>query len=175
VLAALAVPALVLGWLTRLANLPARVDEVGDGLFATLLLVVVAAMVRSLLTARRATVDTLLRATTVYLLLGTAFAMVYGIFSREDPGTFGAAAGVFSGPDGTMNLTDLLFFSFTTLTTLGYGDITPASPVVRMVACLQAVMGPLYLAVVVARLVALYSRERPQDDDAAGRGRSEGG
>ncbi len=48
------------------------------------------------------------------------------------------------------------YYSFVTMTTLGYGDIVPASPVARMCAVLQAVLGQLYLAVLVARLVGLH-------------------
>ena len=49
-----------------------------------------------------------------------------------------------------------LYFSFVTLTTLGYGDITPTSPAARMLAVVEAIMGQLYIAVLVARLVGAY-------------------
>jgi len=49
----------------------------------------------------------------------------------------------------------LLYYSFVTMTTLGYGDITPASGIARMLASLQAFAGQLYIAVLVARLVGL--------------------
>ena len=123
-------------------------------------------MMRKLFTAPRVTLNTLLRAMSVYLLLATAFAAVYGIIAREHPDAFRAAEGVFSGPAGTMNWADVLYFSFATLTTLGYGDITPTAPVARMVVSFEAVIGPLYLAIVVARLVALFSMERRDKDHA---------
>ncbi len=52
--------------------------------------------------------------------------------------------------------TDFLYFSFATLTTLGYGDISPDAPFVRIWAVMEAVTGVLYIAILVARLVSLY-------------------
>jgi voltage-gated potassium channel Kch len=51
-----------------------------------------------------------------------------------------------------------LYFSFVTLTTLGYGDIVPATPLARMLTVLEAATGVLYIAITVARLVAAYQR-----------------
>ena len=59
-----------------------------------------------------------------------------------------------------------MYFSFTTLTTLGYGDITPSNTVARIWATLEAVTGTLYLTILVARLVAIYSREHAVRTDA---------
>jgi hypothetical protein len=53
-----------------------------------------------------------------------------------------------------------VYFSFMTLTSVGYGDIAPAAPAARALAMLEAVFGQLYLAVLIARLVSLYERER---------------
>jgi hypothetical protein len=52
--------------------------------------------------------------------------------------------------------TAVLYFSFATLTTLGYGDIVPTSPISRMLASIEAITGQLYLAVLVARLVGMH-------------------
>lgn len=51
-----------------------------------------------------------------------------------------------------------LYFSFVTLTTLGYGDIVPATPLARILAVLEAATGVLYIAITVARLIAAYQR-----------------
>ena len=50
----------------------------------------------------------------------------------------------------------LLYFSFTTLTTLGYGDIAPLSPIARIWTVFEAIFGTLFLAILIARLVGLY-------------------
>ena len=84
-----------------------------------------------------------------YLLLGLSWANAYAILSRHHPGAFSSAI---ASPSTTTAWT---YFSFMTLTTVGYGDIVPASPVARMLAMGEAVSGQLYLAVLLARLVAL--------------------
>ncbi len=56
------------------------------------------------------------------------------------------------------NRSALLYFSFTTLTTTGYGDITAVNPVVRMWSIFEATIGTMYNATVIARLVSLYGR-----------------
>lgn len=60
------------------------------------------------------------------------------------------------GADYVGRLMQMRYFSFETLTTLGYGDIVPRSPVARMLATLEAVMGQIYLTVLIARLVGLH-------------------
>ena len=95
--------------------------------------------------------DMLCGAIAVYLLLGVAWALAFSALERLVPGTF-----VLTNTGAQIDWTELLYFSFTTLTTLGYGDITPASAVARVWASLEAVTGVLYLAVLVARLVSLY-------------------
>jgi uncharacterized membrane protein len=57
----------------------------------------------------------------------------------------------------TTDWSDFIFYSFTTLTTLGYGDITPVSPAARSFAVLEAITGVFYAAVLVARLVGLLT------------------
>ena len=56
------------------------------------------------------------------------------------------------------------YFSFVTLTTVGYGDITPVHPVARMLAVGEALVGQLYPAILIGRLVSLQISSRPQDD-----------
>jgi hypothetical protein len=88
----------------------------------------------------------------VYLLAGIAFG---GIFAALEALAPGALAGA-----GSIDLDEAVYFSFVTLATLGYGDIAPVSSATRALAVLEAVFGQLYLAVLIARLVSLYARER---------------
>lgn len=85
----------------------------------------------------------------VYLLFGVAWAHAYQIANTVQPGSFSSAAGQLS------NVGDWSYYSFVTLTTLGYGDITPLSAVARSLAVGEALAGQLYLAVLIARLVAM--------------------
>lgn len=90
--------------------------------------------------------DKLYGAISVYLLVGLAWAAAYALLQAVAPGSFTSAS----------DKPDLIFFSFVTLTTLGYGDITPVTGPARSLALLEAVTGVLYLAVLVARLVSAY-------------------
>jgi hypothetical protein len=95
-------------------------------------------------------------ALSTYLLVGFAFGGIFAMTNSLAPGSIGGAV---SGAEGT-SLGDSVYFSFATLATLGYGDVLPVSQAARALAVLEAVIGQLYLAVLVARLVSLYSREQ---------------
>jgi hypothetical protein len=111
---------------------------------------------------RRATFNTVCASLCIYLLLGLVWAMAYSVVDVLDPNAFTwTVAGtrphsLFQVGSGN---SAVLYFSFATLTTLGYGDIVPTSPISRMLASVEAIMGQLYLAVLVARLVGLHIAE----------------
>lgn len=88
-----------------------------------------------------------------YLLAGIFVGLFYWVLEQVRPGTF-AVAGDFSRMSG-------IYFSFVTLATLGYGDIVPRTDVARGLAIVEGVGGQLFLAVLVARLVSLYTGARP--------------
>jgi voltage-gated potassium channel len=88
----------------------------------------------------------------LYLLLGMLWFSLYNMLEAIHPGSFVQSSTPASSlPRGTM-----IYLSLATLTTLGYGDIVPMTPIARMVAALEAVAGVLYIAITVARLVAGY-------------------
>ena len=93
----------------------------------------------------------------VYLNLALIFASVYRLIWELNPAAFShsLAPGTRPGDFGT-----LLYFSLTTLTTTGYGDISPIDPFARSAANLEAVVGQFYLAITIARLVALEIADR---------------
>jgi hypothetical protein len=88
----------------------------------------------------------------VYLLLGLTCAFGYSLIELLEPGSFQLPPAV--AADGA-RMGDFVYFSFVTLTSLGYGDVQPASSSARTLAILEALAGQLYLAILVARLVAL--------------------
>lgn len=112
--------------------------------------------------ARRVTTDTILGACSVYLLLGLLFAQVFLLLEQVDPGSFSELA---SGPGGAADVEAhrgaLTYFSFVTLTTLGYGDVAPVRVPARSLSVLEAALGQLYVAIVIARLVAVQIAGRP--------------
>jgi len=88
----------------------------------------------------------------IYLMLGVTWAYFYGIIQYFYPGSFAPAG-------APLNQLDLLYFSFTVLTTVGFGDIVPVHPVARGLTTLEQVIGVLYVAILIARLSSMYSTD----------------
>ncbi len=101
---------------------------------------------------RRVSADTVSGGICVYLLAGVAWALAFNLVDVVRPGSLGLPLGL---PDPSTR--ELLYFSFVTMTTLGYGDIVPVSQAARTLAVGEAVFGQLFVAVFIARLVGLYS------------------
>jgi voltage-gated potassium channel Kch len=87
-----------------------------------------------------------------YLMLGFIWSVSYMILFSLDQGSFRGLPNI--GDD--LRLMDLQYFSFVTMTTLGYGDVVPVSEIARALAAAEAVIGQIYLAVLVAALVGTY-------------------
>lgn len=116
---------------------------------------IIARLLAFVLRAPRVDAEVLCASISAYLLLGLLWAFAYTVTAAIDPGAF-----VFNTADAKGSVMDgfnAFYFSFVTLSTVGFGDITPASPVARMLAVTEAIAGLLYVAVLIARLVALYS------------------
>jgi hypothetical protein len=106
----------------------------------------------------------------VYLLVGLSFAMLYISILIIDHHAllFGHQFQLFdlhTAKEQYESLSVALYFSFCTMTTLGYGDITPVGHIARTLAWLEAVFGQLYIAILVGRLVALYTMQRKPDSE----------
>src|ERR1700720_2957947 len=99
--------------------------------------------------------DKIYGAICVYLLIGFAWAFGYGIIELLNPGSFSGLAEIDANAH-VGRIMQLQYFSFATLTTLGFGDILPRAPVARTLATLEAVTGQIYLTVLIARLVGLH-------------------
>lgn len=98
----------------------------------------------------------------IYLSLGVAWGMAYILVETLSPGSFTLAKLVNEPPALIM---DMLYYSIVTLTTLGYGDITPVTPWAKNLSALEAVIGQVYLTVLVARLVSLNTAQVNQDKE----------
>lgn len=85
----------------------------------------------------------------IFLLLGIAWAEAYLLVERLFPGSIPAL----SGDNWRAHVEEALYFSYVSLTTLGYGDISPAQPLARYLAYMEAVTGQFYVAIVIASLI----------------------
>jgi len=117
----------------------------------------------SLLRADRVSLDTIVGGICVYLLIGLCFTVTFILMVELSPGAFvqGDQAIVRAAADASAHTLMLLYFSFVTITTLGYGDITPQGGIAQMLVTAEAIIGQLYLTIFVARLIAGYvARDR---------------
>jgi len=99
------------------------------------------------------TPDRIAGAISVYLLMGLLWSMVYGVIAAVDPGAFTGPLSLEAAGSGGPR--DFTYFSFVTLTTLGYGDAAPVNGFARTLAWMEAVFGQLFVAITIARLVSL--------------------
>jgi hypothetical protein len=108
------------------------------------------------LRAGQITADKIYGAICVYLLVGYGWAFVYAVLDQIQPGSFSIPQETGGVAEHVARIMRLRYFSFVTLTTLGFGDIVPRTAEARNLAVLEAIMGQLYLAILVARLVGLH-------------------
>src|SRR5213083_1949176 len=150
----LAIPAIAGRWMNHF-----RPDLIPPAVFlvAGLILIafVVGNLLRFVLRAPSVNTEVLCASISAYLMLGLMWTMAYWLVDQLTPG----GAFSFNTNVGTRSMSGFtgFYFSFITLSTVGYGDITPVSRVARMLAAMEAMTGLLYVAVLIARLVSLYS------------------
>jgi hypothetical protein len=135
-----------------------------------------ALIVKSLFSSRSLTFDSIFGAVCGYLFLGLGWAVCHSMIENLRPGSFEVSPSLRSVSDPAPLPPDVLtYYSFVTLTTVGYGDVIPASAATRTFAWIEAITGQFYLAVIVAGLVSMLaakagppSRQEPmrEPDDA---------
>lgn len=154
----LAVPAIAGRWINHF-----RPDMVPPPVFLTaglaLIAFVVANLLRFVLRAPSVNADVLCASISAYLMLGIIWTIAYWLVDQLTPG---GAFAFTSGEKQSMRGFNSFYFSFVTLSTVGYGDITPVSRIARMLAAMEAMTGLLYVAVLIARLVAIYSSPKSE-------------
>jgi hypothetical protein len=155
---------LIVGWVLATAAAGQRVaiffvqsrmlDLAGSVCWLLFILFVTLGQLRSVLKQREVTGETICMAVSVYLLLGFTWALLYAIMFQVHPDSFG---GVTSGhPTEFLHIFPILgYFSLTTLSTIGFGDITPLTLQARYAAVAEGITGQFYLAILVARLVGM--------------------
>ena len=117
-------------------------------------------LLRDVLSQERVTVDTILGSACIYLMIGVTFALLFQAVSMVVPDAFMYQGSLFVQDPAAAFDQRFLYFSFVTMTTLGYGDMTPNDEFAGSLAALEAMTGVLFIATLVARLVTMYEPRR---------------
>lgn len=154
--AGLAAPMLFAFWF-QLHRQEGLLYQVFIGYFLACVILVIVRILGFIRRATQVDSEVLCAGIAVYLLLGLLWAVGYALTARMVPGAF---TGVSAGEPRLQGF-DALYFSFITLTTVGYGDIAPVARPARMLAMMETVTGTLYLAVLISRLVSMHASTPP--------------
>lgn len=154
----LALPALAVSWVTyAVGGLALHVATFAiEGAFLGYVAFVV---LRSVLEQERVTADTIYGGICVYLLVGLVWQVAFSLLETAAPGSYamgGRAISEASIGGGAGRFPELIYFSYVTMTTLGYGDIVPTTSLARALASSEAIAGQLFVAIFIARLVGLH-------------------
>lgn len=95
----------------------------------------------------------------IYLLMAAAFADIYLLIEEFSPKSFGCSTELCPHGEAVFRSGTHLYYSLITMATVGYGDITPIQPLAAMIAALEAIIGQMYVGIVIARLVGLHLME----------------
>jgi len=149
---AIGLPSIVIGWFPQIP----MIEFIQAGLHTLLYAYAIFMILSVLMPQKSADIETVYGTISVYILLGLCWTNIYQIVDFFTPGSF-----IFSNPIIERNLdwTDYLYYSFVTLTTLGYGDIVPTAPQARSCAILEAISGVIFIAVMVSKTIGLYVSE----------------
>lgn len=160
VLGALLLPLIVGNWLFDPANHTLWAQATATATMMFFATTTVAIFV-SIINAKKVTTDIIFGAVAVYMLVGVIVAILFQLLHNFDPGS--AITNIDSlGQDA---FPDILYFSFVTLTSVGYGDFAPISPVARMLATATGIFGQLYLAILIAKLVGIYTAQSLRESE----------
>jgi hypothetical protein len=132
----------------------AQLLPAGEALWAAAGVAVAITALRATLRDGVLSLERIYAALSVYLMAGLVFGVLYRTLERLEPGSIR----VLVPAGGALDLPTAIYFSFVTLTTLGYGDVVAASPMARAMAILEAAGGQLFVAVLIARLVSLHAQ-----------------
>lgn len=127
--------------------------------------VIIAMIVHRILTTPHINRDTIYGAVSVYLLIGLLWASMYATAAEMTPDAFSYSAGA-ALPGNSLTFGNILYFSFITLSTTGYGDIIPTIRITQSLAMVEAITGVIFIAVFVSRLVGIVGWQKEAGKDA---------
>lgn len=162
----LGIIALIVGWLD-VSSVSTKTIIVTKILYMAFFIDIAFILLARIMKVKKVTSDTICGAACVYILIGLSWAFVYAMVEFTVPGSF-------SMPDVEESvravslqhdkLFDFLYYSFVTITTLGYGDIVPVRKMAKMLSILESLVGQLFIALLVARLVGLYTAQQHMEN-----------
>ena len=154
-----ALAAIVLEWMSRLypGSVPLQTASNVVSLLYFILLTLV--VMRHVFQEGPVTSARVQGAVAAYILVGVTWSIIYRLIDVQLPDAFNLTKAA-AGQAINVREHELTYFSFVTLTTLGYGDITPAHPIARIFVIIEALIGQLFPATLLARLVSLATMER---------------
>ncbi len=162
---AFAIPTLLSHW-TLVLSASLTLRAVGFAIASAFLTFLTLVILLAVFRDERVTADTIVGAVCAYFMLGTVWGTYYALLVLLSPDALSissalAKASAWSGP--AQPFTPLMqYYSFTTLATLGYGDVSPLTPGARALSIIEGVIGQLYLAILIARLVGMHTARLPQ-------------
>ncbi|MFH2020666.1 MAG: potassium channel family protein [archaeon] len=139
----LAVPALVTNWL----NYPSEHIMIAHVFAIMFYFYAIISILTYIMKAVHITSDVLFGAISVYIIIGITFGVLFSLISIAYPGSFTA---------GENSWSDLVYFSFSTLTTVGYGDIVPITTLARSLSVIEMVTGQMFITIILAKIVGIY-------------------
>lgn len=145
-----AVPTVLLRWIS-LETDNSRYYDISLWFHAAIYLIAIALLLRYVFSRSVLDIDRLYGAAATYLMIGVMWSFCYAIVDRKYPQSF-----AIRGSTGALELTDLVYLSFSTLTTTGFGDVIPLTRVARAVCVIETIVGQLFIAILIARLVGFH-------------------
>jgi len=133
--------------------------SIGGAVDAVFLVWCVVLILFRVFTVTRVTFDTIAASLCAYVLIGLAWGSLYAVIERLHPESFIYTSAPDASSDSGQDAFPAVYFSMVTLSTLGYGDVVPGTSSLRLLVCGEALMGQIYLAVLVARLVGMHLAE----------------
>lgn len=160
VLGALLLPLIIGNWAFDPAD-HSLWAQLTSSMIMLFLLTTTISILASIIAAKRVTTDIIFGAVAVYMLVGVIVAVLFQLL--HDIG----AGGVITHIDkvGQDAFAEYVYFSFITLTSVGYGDFAPLTPAARTLALATGIFGQLYLAILIAKLVGIYTAQELRDSD----------
>ena len=152
----LGIPTMVFGWLNIYYAIPTVV--IANALVTfSFLAICTYSILRDVVLRARVTLETLRGVICAYFMVAFAFAYAYYLIEYLMPGSFFLAREQITSSAYVEYLAQMIYFSFITLLTIGYGDIVPVKELGQTIVILEGILGQFYIAILVARIVAVYS------------------